>query len=118
MAKEKLKKQLYHLMANSRSIQSLTLEERLAIEEKILILPEGDMRKMIDVFKREQKQITQLQRRSLMEQKEVKKISSAINALRDAGRTIKRIFLTVRESAEREESTEIASSLLRQIDKL
>lgn len=118
MPQDQLKKELYQLMAGSLTIQMLPLEKRVETQDHILSLPEAEMRSMIDIFRREQMDMSEMNRQSVRERKEIKKIGSLVDRLRDAGKMLDKAFLTARESEERDESSRITTGLLDQIDSL
>jgi hypothetical protein len=118
MASEELKKELYQLMAQSLAIQSLSMEKRLEMQGKMLDLPDEQLISVINILKNELRDMAELHRQSLREQKDVKKIGVMTGALRDAGKDLDRAFLTAREGEDREESTRITSGLLDQIDRI
>lgn len=118
MASDGLKKELYQLMGQSLAIQSLSMEKRLEMQEKMLDLPDEQMISVINILKNELRDMAELHRQSLHEQKEVKKIAVLTDGLRDAGKDLDKAFLTAREGEEREESTRITSGLLDEIDRI
>jgi thioesterase domain-containing protein len=118
MAKEKQKKQLYQLIAGSPAIQSLEAEERLEMQGKILALPDPEKQKIILILRDEQAGIKARQEYAEKEEKEVKKLTGMAQSLREACRTLDKVFRDAMESEERTETGRITDSLLNQIDKL
>lgn len=118
MPQDKLKKELYQLMAQSMAIQSLDSEKRFEMQDKMLGLPESEMLNIMDILKNEKKEMAELHKRSVKEQKEAKKLTGMAQSLRDAGKNLDKAFLVARESAERDQSSQVERNLLDEIDRL
>ena len=118
MPKDKLKKELYQLMAQSMAIQSMDVEKRIEMQDRMLNLPESEMIKIMDILRNEKKEMAELHRRAQMEQKEAKKLTGMAQSLRDAGKRLDKAFLIARETRERDESSQVTRNLLDEIDRL
>jgi len=118
MPKNKLKKELYQLMAQSMAIQSLDAEKKFEMQDKMLGLPESEMIKIVDILKNEVKEMADLHKRTQREQKETKKLVGMAQSLRDAGKRLDKSFLVARESVDRNESSKATDNLLDEIDRL
>lgn len=113
-----LKKELYQLMAQSMAIQSLDVGKRIEMQDRMLGLPESEMLKIIGILKNEKKEMGELHKRAQKEQKETKKLVGMAQSLRDAGRRLDKSFLVARETIDRDESSQVTSNLLDEIDRL
>jgi hypothetical protein len=118
MAKDNLKKELYKLMAQSAAIQSLSMEERIEMQDKILALGPEEMRRVLEILKAESRESAETKKQASREDKEVKKLAGMVQSMREAGRTLDKAFLGARESSDRAESTKITDTLLNKISEL
>lgn len=105
-------------MANSMAIQSLDAEKKIEMQDRLLNLPETEMKGMIGILRKEQTEMEILHKRAIREQKAVKKVYGMAQSLRDAGRRLDKAFLISRESHERDESSQASNKLLDEIEHL
>lgn len=118
MPKDKLKKELYQLMAKSMAIQSLDAEKKIEMQDKLLSLPENEMKNMIRILEKEQTELEILHKKSLKENKLAKKVYGMAQSLRDAGRRLDKAFLISLESRERDEAARATDKMLDEIEHL
>jgi len=118
MPQTKYKKEIYQLMAQSMAIQSLDAEKKFEMQDRLLSLPEMEMKNMITILRMEQSELETLHKKAIMEQKAAKKVYGMAQSLRDAGRRLDKAFLVARESNERDESSQASNKLLDEIEHL
>ncbi len=105
-------------MAQSMSVQSLSMEKRIEFQDKMLGLGPAEMRKVIQILKNESKELAELKKRSSRDEKEIKKMAAMAQSLKSSGRTLDKVFLNAQESSDREQSSKITESLLDKIGEL
>jgi hypothetical protein len=118
MPTDKLKKELYQLMAQSMAIQSLDVGKRIEMQDKMLSLPVNEMSKIIGILKNEKREMAELHKRAQKEQKETRKLTGMAQSLRDAGKRLDKAFLVAQENIDRNESSRTTENLLDEIDRL
>lgn len=105
-------------MAKSMAIQSLDADKRIEMQDKLLDLPENEMKRMIGILEKEQTELEVLHKKAVKEQKLAHKVYGMAQSLRDAGRRLDKAFLISRESRERDESAQASDKLLDEIEEL
>ena len=100
------------------AIQSLDSEKKMEMQDKLLNLPEEEMKNMIGILRKEQKDLEALHKKATMEKKIARKVYSMAESLRDAGRRLDKAFLIARESKERDEASQATNKLLDEIEHL
>ena len=105
-------------MAKSMAIQSLEAEKKIEMQDRLLNLPEKEMKGMIEILQKEQSELESLHQRAVREQKAAKKVYGMAQSLRDAGRRLDKAFLISRESNERDEASKATNKMLDEIEHL
>lgn len=118
MADENLHKELYLLMAESISIQSLNAKERSEVQNRLLSLEPNEMKKVINRLKKEKEEMNRVFAAKKKEAEQIKVLETAISDAKDAARSLDKEYLSAQSNIERKESTRSAAQLLDELDKL
>lgn len=105
MADKDLTTELEVLIDGSLSIATLSEEQQQVARERLLSLPEEEMKRAVEVLRKEQ-------------QDQYKQMKSLVDKIEEASRNLKKTFMKEREKHEAAQSDEKADALMKKLNKM